>query len=71
MTSLGHILDNITRMAEEKGFTLSDLAAKMGLTLDEMLKVIADAQKRVDEGLAVGMNPLTALIEAGSRMKQN
>ena len=68
---MGHILDNITRLAEAKGLTLSDLAAKMGLTLDEMVKVIAEAQKRVDEGLSVGMDPMTALIEIGSRMKQN
>ena len=68
---MGHILDNITRLAEAKGLTLEELAAEMGLTLDEMVKVIAEAQKRVDEGLSVGMDPMTALIEIGSRMKRN
>ena len=68
---MGHILDNITRLAEAKVLTLEELAAEMGLTLDGMVKVIAEAQKRVDEGLSVGMDPMTALIEIGSRMKRN
>ena len=68
---MSHILDNITRLAEAKGLTLSDLAAQMGVSLEAMLEEIAKAQKRVDEGLSVGMDPMTALIEIGSRMKQN